>query len=322
MDIYAQLPSHWGALLTSTIHNQTAPAIDPTKVTLPTGTTVVVTGAGKGIGECIAKAYAKARASAVIITARTAENLEKVKRELEHIASGNGVDIKVSAIAGDASKEAHFQQIKQILQTEHGSRLDVLVNNAGAIGSTQGFTNKLHETSSEDMELITSLNYLGPYYAMKQLIPLMLNPQSVGKTITNVSSLAAFMTADNPIAYGISKVALNRLTQHVGESYADEGLVCLALHPGGVMSPGAQPLPESVKASEWRYCGTMWWLLTPNLVMKDDIDLCGAVCVWLSKERRMWASGRYISATWDMEELEAMKDEILKGDKLKLRMAV
>jgi hypothetical protein len=46
------------------------------------------------------------------------------------------------------------------------------------------------------------------------------------------------------------------------------------------------------------------------------------VVVWLTKGARTWLSGRYISATWDMETLESMKDDIVEGDKLKFRMAL
>jgi hypothetical protein len=43
---------------------------------------------------------------------------------------------------------------------------------------------------------------------------------------------------------------------------------------------------------------------------------------WLTAERRDWLSGRYVSVSWDVEDLEAMKDEIVSGDKLKMRMVV
>lgn len=43
---------------------------------------------------------------------------------------------------------------------------------------------------------------------------------------------------------------------------------------------------------------------------------------WLTSERRPWLSGRYLSVNWDVDDLEAMKDEIVKGDKLKMRMVV
>jgi hypothetical protein len=44
--------------------------------------------------------------------------------------------------------------------------------------------------------------------------------------------------------------------------------------------------------------------------------------VWLTQERREWLAGRYISCNWDMEELMMKKDEIVKGDKLKMKLVV
>lgn len=44
--------------------------------------------------------------------------------------------------------------------------------------------------------------------------------------------------------------------------------------------------------------------------------------VWLTKERREWLSGRYVASNWDVDELEAQREEIVKEDKLKFRMVV
>jgi hypothetical protein len=44
--------------------------------------------------------------------------------------------------------------------------------------------------------------------------------------------------------------------------------------------------------------------------------------VWLSKEKREWLSGRFVSCNWDVEELEAMREKIVEGDLLKYRMVV
>lgn len=54
----------------------------------------------------------------------------------------------------------------------------------------------------------------------------------------------------------------------------------------------------------------------------DDPGLCGAMCVQLSLGRHAWLSGRYVSSNWDLDELEQMKEDIVKEDKLKFRMAV
>lgn len=44
--------------------------------------------------------------------------------------------------------------------------------------------------------------------------------------------------------------------------------------------------------------------------------------MWLTKGGRTWLNGRYLSANWDVDELEAKKDEIIEGNKLKMRMVV
>ena len=56
----------------------------------------------------------------------------------------------------------------------------------------------------------------------------------------------------------------------------------------------------------------------------DDPGLCGGFLVWLTKtkENRLWLSGRFLSATWDADELLSMKDAIVKSDMLKARMVV
>lgn len=54
-------------------------------------------------------------------------------------------------------------------------------------------------------------------------------------------------------------------------------------------------------------------------VLVDSPDLCGAFCVWLTKEKgsRQWLSGRILSAKWDVDELIAKKSEVVEKDLLK-----
>lgn len=246
-----QTPAHMGNGMTKIIHTKPNASTDPSTVSLPEGYTVIITGAGKGIGQYIARAYAQAKASNIIITARTAADLDQVKSDLENIAKSNGTSITVRTLPSDASKLETFKELRNIIENEFQGRLDCLVNNAGRLGSNEGF-NRLDKTDPEEHAQLFDLNYIGPMYAMQTLIPLMIQPQSKGRQIINITSMAAHMTNRVPIAYSASKHALNRLTQHVGEAYAEEGLNCVALHPGGVMSHSAQFAPESLKASKLR----------------------------------------------------------------------
>lgn len=236
--------------VTETRHTKPNASTDPSNVSLPDGYTIIITGAGKGIGQHIARAYAQAKASNIIITARTASDLDQLKTELEQIAKPNGTAISVRTLPSDASKLETFQDLRSIIEKEFNGRLDCLINNAGRLGSNEGF-NRLDQTDPQEHAELFGLNYLGPMYAMQQLIPVMTQPQSKGRLIINISSMAAHMTSRVPIAYSAGKHALNRLTQHVGESYQKEGLNCIALHPGGVMSHSAQFVPDAMKASEY-----------------------------------------------------------------------
>jgi len=56
--------------------------------------------------------------------------------------------------------------------------------------------------------------------------------------------------------------------------------------------------------------------------MTDTAELCAGFAVWLTKGQRTWLNGRYVAATWDVDELECKKDAIIDEDKLKLRMVV
>jgi hypothetical protein len=58
------------------------------------------------------------------------------------------------------------------------------------------------------------------------------------------------------------------------------------------------------------------------IALVDTPDLCGGFLVWLTNGQRSWLNGRYVSALWDVDELEAKKEEIVEGNKLKFRMVV
>jgi hypothetical protein len=56
--------------------------------------------------------------------------------------------------------------------------------------------------------------------------------------------------------------------------------------------------------------------------LTDDVDLCGAVCVWLTRERRAWLSGRLMSAKWDVNELLEKREKVEEQDLLKFGFRV
>lgn len=56
------------------------------------------------------------------------------------------------------------------------------------------------------------------------------------------------------------------------------------------------------------------------IVLRDTPELGADTMVFLTQEKRDWLAGRFVSCAWDMPELLAKRDEIVKGDKLKLKL--
>ena len=54
----------------------------------------------------------------------------------------------------------------------------------------------------------------------------------------------------------------------------------------------------------------------------DTAELSADTIVYLVREKRDWLAGRYINCTWDMPELMSKEEEIVKGDKLKVKLVI
>jgi FlaA1/EpsC-like NDP-sugar epimerase len=93
------IPANTGYNVTKTRHHEAPANTDPAKVHLPNPCTVFITGGGRGLSEAMAYAFAKARASDVILAARTATELDVVAANLRNITS----KIKVSTVICDVT---------------------------------------------------------------------------------------------------------------------------------------------------------------------------------------------------------------------------
>lgn len=178
------------------------------------GQLVVVTGAGRGIGEAISKRLA-AMGAVVVLAARDITQLERVQREIE--ASGG------SARAAQLDLENEQSVAKFVEDIEH---CDILVNNA-AIGGTG---KPLHEMPSADWDHLMATNLRGPYLMIRALAPLMIAAKS--GHIINISSLAGHSPLPNGAAYSASKWGLNGLTYSVAEELRPHGIRVSVIAPG------------------------------------------------------------------------------------------
>jgi 3-oxoacyl-[acyl-carrier protein] reductase len=189
----------------------------------------VVTGAGKGVGEAIARRLASMGAH-VVLVARDQQRLHEVRQSL--LESGG----QASAFACDLQNDEAVAQLGAHITQSFG-RCDILVNNAGV--SLAG--KPLHETTPEEWDRVHSTNLRGPYLTIRALAPLMIAAHS--GHIINISSLAGRNPLPNGAAYSASKWGLNGLTYAVAEELRQHGIRVSVIAPGSVNTGFGHSVP-------------------------------------------------------------------------------
>ncbi len=192
------------------------------------GKVAVVTGGNAGIGEAIAKAFAREGAS-VVITGRRQGELYRV---VSDIVKEQG---KVFAVVGSVTDESHVQEaVRQAVQ--QFGRLDILINNAG-VGD---FGRRLHEIDDTTWAHVLDVNLTGVFRMTRAALPQML-AQGKG-AIVNISSVASLIGLPTLPVYAASKGALDAMTRALAVDYAREGIRCNVVNPGLIDTPMAAPL--------------------------------------------------------------------------------
>lgn len=154
---------------------------------------MVITGASRGIGESLARAFSDAGAT-VALVARNQEALQSLAAELGGTAH-----------AADLSDPEQVASLIARIERE-ADPIDVLVNNAGVENASAAFTS----APDGDLQYVTQVNYFAPAELCRQVIPLMLTRG--GGHIVNVSSMGGCVAIPGLTAYSASKAALSHFT--------------------------------------------------------------------------------------------------------------
>ncbi|KAF9901743.1 hypothetical protein EC991_005752 [Linnemannia zychae] len=278
---------------TSTLHTDTYPAIAHAN---HQGRTVLITGASKGIGRATAISFARSGAANIIIAARS--GLDEVEQELLAAALPSSTPPQIIKLQLDVTSEISVAHAVERVEQACG-RLDILVNNAGYLEDWK----PIAESDPTDWWRSWQVNIRGVYLMTRAFLPLLL--QGSQKTVINVSSTGAHMTSRGASAYQTNKFALLRFTEFLATEYGDQEIVAVAIHPGGVNTELGRGLPKDFHG-----------------YLVDTPELAADSIVWLTQHRPLWLSGRYVSVNWDLPELMAKKDEVVEGDKLKMRIVI
>jgi NAD(P)-dependent dehydrogenase (short-subunit alcohol dehydrogenase family) len=286
-----------------TNHHARYDAIDP-KTALKdamTGKVVFIAGASRGIGQATAVAFAEAGAGSVYITARSKEALEETLRLVKEANPETGCAYSLCDVT---SAEQVETAVADCVARFGG--IDAADANAGYLGPWR----KIGESDPNGWWQSWEVNVRGTYHVIRFTLPHLIEAarkraaegRSSGHLIL-LSSVGAQLLMTGASDYQASKHAINRLCEFVQSDHGDDGIKCFALHPGGVATQLGLQMPESLHA-----------------YLNDKPDLAASFAVWLCSGKADWASGRYLSANWDVGELTARKDEILEKDLLVNRL--
>lgn len=244
-----------------------------------TGKVAIVTGASKGIGAGIAKAYGAEGARVVVNYATGKADAERV---VKSIADGGG---KAVAVQADMSKPDDvrrlFAETKKVFEG-----LDVLVNNAAVYAF-----HSLEEITESEYHRHFDVNVLGPIIAAQEALKYF-GPK--GGSIINIGSNATLVTPPRSLVYTATKGALDMMTRVLAKELGPRKIRVNSLNPGGVETEGTHRI--GVIGSEFE---KQMVAMTPlgRLGQPEDI---APTAVFLASDKSYWLTGELIVVSGGM----------------------
>jgi 3-oxoacyl-[acyl-carrier protein] reductase len=240
------------------------------------GKVALVTGASKGIGAAIAKAFGAAGAAVVV---NYASGKDGAQRVVDAITREGGRAIAVQA---DLAKAADVARLFAEARRAYG-RLDVLVNNAGVYRF-----DPLEAVTEDEFHREFNTNVLGPILATQQALELF---GEQGGSVINIGSVASIATTPGTIVYSATKAALDAVTRVLANELGARKIRVNTIAPGGVETEGTHR--SGVIGSDFQ----------KEMVQRTPLGRFGQpediarVAVFLASDNAAWLTGERIAAS-------------------------
>ena len=235
--------------MTAHVHNDTYPAIDPTKVDL-SGKIVFISGGSRGLGRAMALSFAKAGAACIAVGARS--DMSSLANDIRSAAeSAQRAPPKFLPVKLDVTDRTSVEAAARTVERECG-HCDIVISNAGILGKF----GKVADSNPDEWRQVLDVNLHGPYLVSRSFLPLLLKAGGP-KYLIQVTSVAAHLVNPMLSAYQTSKVALMRFAQLLDAEYAAQGVISFSIHPGNSPTDimgGPNGLNEFEKLSKWGGC--------------------------------------------------------------------
>jgi 3-oxoacyl-[acyl-carrier protein] reductase len=240
------------------------------------GKVALVTGASKGIGAGIARAFGAAGASVIVNYASSRADAERV------VADIVARDGRAVAVQGDVAKAADVKRLFDETIKAFG-RLDVLVNNAGVYAFAP-----IEAVTEAEFHREFNTNVLGTLLTVQEALK-HFGPE--GGNVINIGSVASHNPPPNSVVYSATKAAVDAITVALSRELAARKIRVNVVAPGGVITEGLHAIGLPGSDFEKQLIGA-----TPlgRMGQPDDI---ARVAVFLASNDALWLTGERITAS-------------------------
>lgn len=197
------------------------------------GKTAIVTGAGRGIGNAIARRFASEGAKVILIS-RSASSCGRAAEEINKDVPGS-----CKAYACDVADYGAVQETVASILTDF-PQIDILVNNAGITRDTLMLRMK-----EEDWDAVLDTNLKSAFNMVKGLQRVLM--KSPAGRIINMSSIVGLTGNVGQANYAASKAGLLGLTKALAQEFASRKVTSNAIAPGFIATDMTDAIPEKIK---------------------------------------------------------------------------
>lgn len=233
------------------------------------GKVALITGAGKGIGEAIARRFALEGAS-LMLGDLDGDQVRKLAEELKN-AGTDAVAYQVDVTDHDAVNKMVHEAVN------HFATIDILVNNAGIVRDAM-----IYKMKEEDWDLVMNVNLKGAFNTVQAVIGIM-REKNYGKII-NLSSAGRFGNIGQS-NYSASKEGIVGLTRALARESGTKGININAVAPGTIVTDMYIAIPEHVR--------DMMKLITP-MGRAGTPEEVANLCLFLASDEASYITGQVI----------------------------